>query len=140
MIVWGGARSRPRAGIPFSDGSAYEPAPGEWRLINLVPAAGRFLHSAVWTGSEMLVFGGRSDPSSLPFDDGFAYDPDALHDCADLTDLPPVSDDSGTADDVVTILFTAEGVNEQLVRIRYTDPACTEHPFLGPYIEMLLEE
>jgi hypothetical protein len=138
MIIWGGGRSRPVVGLPFSDGAAYEPAGNSWWSISLVPAPGRFSHSAVWTGSEMLVFGGRVDPSSLPADDGFAYDPEALHDCADLHDLPPVSDDSNLdrENELAEIAFR----DFQVVRIRYTDAACQTHPFLGPYIEMLLED
>jgi len=142
MIVWGGTQGRPAAREPFSDGLAYDPSTGSWSMLNLVPSPGRFSHSAVWTGSEMLVWGGRTSVSGPASADGFAYDPEALHGCADLVDLPPVSDDSNTdsANEVAEIVFTAEGANDQLVRIRYTDPACRSHSLLGPYIEMLLEE
>ena len=141
MLVWGGTISRPAVREPYSDGAAYEPG-SQWWLINLIPTAGRFSHSAVWTGEEMLIWGGRSDVSGSASADGFAYDPEALHDCADLQQLPPVSDDSGIdpTNEIADIVFTAEGSNEQFVRIHYNDQSCRAHPVLGPMIEMLLSD
>jgi len=141
MLVWGGTTRRPSVRAPYLDGAAYEPGV-QWWLINLIPSAGRFSHSAVWTGEEMLIWGGRTDVSGSASADGFAYDPEALHDCADLQQLPPVSDDSGIdpTNEIADIVFTAEGSNEQFVRIHYNDQSCRAHPVLGPMIEMLLSD
>ena len=51
-------------------------APG-WRPIAAAPLAGRHAHSAVWTGREMIVWGGATRAGNAPvyFDDGAAYDP-----------------------------------------------------------------
>jgi N-acetylneuraminic acid mutarotase len=63
MIIWGGARFQPRAGTQrFGDGAAYTPATDTWRRV---PSFGfRSAHTAVWTGSEMIVFGGET--SQIP--------------------------------------------------------------------------
>jgi N-acetylneuraminic acid mutarotase len=57
MIVWGGQN------MPFeffNDGGRYNPNTNSWTAINTagrVPSA-RYDHTAIWTGSEMIVFGG----------------------------------------------------------------------------------
>lgn len=59
-----------------SDGAAYVPATGNWRLLPPAPLAGRFAHIAAWTGHEMLVWGGVSTPDGrIARPDGAAYDP-----------------------------------------------------------------
>lgn len=47
-------------------------APG-WRALPPAPIKGRIWHSAVWTGDELIVWGGRSPDEA--FNDGAAYDP-----------------------------------------------------------------
>lgn len=55
----------------WSDWSACM-APKDWNDIALAPIAGRQYHTAIWTGSEMIVWGGQS--SSLSYaSDGAAY-------------------------------------------------------------------
>jgi N-acetylneuraminic acid mutarotase len=66
MIVWGGTRyasGNPCTGNGppvrcWADGAAYDPATGGWRSIPAAPVSGRSHHTAVWTGSRMIVFGG----------------------------------------------------------------------------------
>lgn len=82
-ITWGGlgpsstgASDGARPLLPvLYDGAAYDPATDEWRLIALAPLgfAGRAGHVAVWSGSEVLVWGGRGSDGGLA--DGAAYDP-----------------------------------------------------------------
>src|SRR5229473_1603414 len=65
MIVWGG---QDIAGITiFNTGGRYDPAGDIWSSTTLtgVPAA-RFYHTAIWTGTEMMIFGGKGGP--FPFD------------------------------------------------------------------------
>ncbi len=76
MIVWGGY---------FLDGSdhylnsggRYNPNTNSWTRTNTVNAPdGRTTHSAVWTGNEMIIWGGRADPySGYYFNTGGRYDP-----------------------------------------------------------------
>ena len=57
MIVWGGEFGPP--GMSLDTGARYEPSADNWRPTNTanVPLA-RHYHSAVWTGAEMIVWGG----------------------------------------------------------------------------------
>ena len=60
MIVFGGAESELTGqGQLFNDGAMYDASNDSWTPLPTQGApAARFGHGAVWTGSEMLVFGG----------------------------------------------------------------------------------
>ena len=64
MIVWGGRRARPDR--LFFSGGRYNPGTNSWTATSLsnVPAA-RIGHTAVWTGSEMIVWGGSNSGGLL---------------------------------------------------------------------------
>ena len=54
MIVWG------YSAFLQIDGASYDPQSDSWQPISLAGGpVNRDLHSAVWTGSEMIVWGGR---------------------------------------------------------------------------------
>jgi hypothetical protein len=75
MVIWGGF-SRPFAGPDtwFDDGSSYAPATNTWSPISRLGAATpRQNHTAVWTGRQMVVWGGDGPDGLLG--DGAAYDP-----------------------------------------------------------------
>ncbi len=75
MLVWGG--SAEVANRNFTDGAVYTPASGSWTPMAAPPAslAGRDSFAAVWTGEQMLVWGGRSGACAPCFQsDGAAYD------------------------------------------------------------------
>jgi hypothetical protein len=80
MLVWGGTASRDAPGhsvfdgVLPRDGAGYDPAADRWRRIPAAPIGGRNRPIAVWTGEEMVVFGGQigADQTVL---DGAAYDP-----------------------------------------------------------------
>jgi N-acetylneuraminic acid mutarotase len=61
MIVWGGAYfdHTKFTFIPFNTGGRYNPDADNWTATNLtnVPDA-RYTHTAVWTGNQMIVWGG----------------------------------------------------------------------------------
>ena len=66
MIVWGGANFDFR-GLPVAlgDGGKYNPSTDSWTATGSTNApASRQWHTAVWTGSEMIVWGGRGDASN----------------------------------------------------------------------------
>jgi N-acetylneuraminic acid mutarotase len=73
MIVWGGVRGT-GTGFPSADGAAYDPTTDTWAPL---PTAGapsaRFFHTALWTGSAMVVWGGYDSASALGT--GGVYDP-----------------------------------------------------------------
>ena len=72
MVVWGGTDD--------STGGRYNPTADNWTATSTTNAPdGRELHSAVWTGSEMIVWGGAYyDPNLqilVPLDSGGRYSP-----------------------------------------------------------------
>ena len=73
MIIFGGNDG---TFMPFKDGAAYDPAADSWRSLAAFPTAlaGRERHAAVWTGSEMIIWGGLDDTGAGMFD-GAVYNP-----------------------------------------------------------------
>jgi hypothetical protein len=76
MIVWGGRGAFPNPQTYFDTGGRYDPASDTWTPMAVAGApAGRTLHSAVWTGSEMVVWGGSNNSGFTLLNDGGRYDP-----------------------------------------------------------------
>jgi N-acetylneuraminic acid mutarotase len=75
MIVWGGTEFG--TGVHFNTGGRYNPATDSWQAIGVAGAPGaRMSHRAVWTGSEMIVWGGWVYGSpSVYLDTGGRYNP-----------------------------------------------------------------
>jgi N-acetylneuraminic acid mutarotase len=72
MIVWGGARLDGTP--PFNTGGRYNPGTNSWTATSITHApSGRNRHTAAWTGTEMIVWGGSS--TSGLTDTGGRYDP-----------------------------------------------------------------
>ncbi|HKQ98726.1 MAG TPA: kelch repeat-containing protein [Candidatus Polarisedimenticolia bacterium] len=73
MIIWGGVTS---AGTSLNTGGLYNPATNTWTGTTSTSGAptARYGHIAVWTGTHMLVWGGRNATGTL-FGDGAVYDP-----------------------------------------------------------------
>ena len=60
VIIWGGAAG-PNHLIDADTGGRFDPVANTWRPTSTIEApSARDLHTAVWTGSEMIVFGGES--------------------------------------------------------------------------------
>ena len=58
----------------FADGAAYEPAAERWTHMRGSPLRARSGHAALWTGKEMIVWGGFHLHEGA-LSDGAAYDP-----------------------------------------------------------------
>ena len=73
MVVWGGISP---AGAVLNTGGLYNPAANTWTPTSTGPnvPSGRIGHTAVWTGTEMIVWGGGA-AFSQPVNTGAAYDP-----------------------------------------------------------------
>ena len=75
MIVWGGFAFVGPGFIYFDTGGRYNPNTNSWTATSTTNAPdGRTGHTAVWTGSEMIVWGGHGDFDywdiiSIPVDD-----------------------------------------------------------------------
>ncbi|HEV2759371.1 MAG TPA: hypothetical protein VGV86_07370 [Acidimicrobiales bacterium] len=75
LLVWGG--SSEVGGRNLTDGAVFTPATNSWTPMAAAPASlsGRDSFAAVWTGRQMLVWGGRSGACTPCFQsDGAAYD------------------------------------------------------------------
>jgi N-acetylneuraminic acid mutarotase len=71
MIIWGGSTTGLLNG-EVNSGARYNPTTNTWTPLPTVNApAARILHSAVWTGSELIIWGG--DSSSAKFNSGARY-------------------------------------------------------------------
>jgi N-acetylneuraminic acid mutarotase len=73
MIVWGGTNPAfPEDGT--STGGRYDPATDSWKPTSMTRVAGpRLDHTAVWTGTQMIVWGGMEYLTYL--NTGGRYDP-----------------------------------------------------------------
>ena len=72
MIVWGGGSNL----VEVNTGGRYNPSTNTWTATSTTNApTGRQVHTAVWTGSEMIVWGGYADASPFGFNTGGRYNP-----------------------------------------------------------------
>jgi len=79
MIVWGGILSQcSDIGCLYATntGGRYNPATDTWQPMSTdgAPSPRRF-HTAIWTGSELIVWGGVGYDYRTPLGDGARYDP-----------------------------------------------------------------
>ena len=75
MMIWGGSAYDPATFTHtyLDTGAAYDPGTDTWSPMTITGApVGRQQHSAVWTGSSMLVWGGST---TISLGAGGAYDP-----------------------------------------------------------------
>jgi len=83
LVVWGGNTGTTGNSVVHSDGLAYNPSRNAWRPIPSAPVPARQGATAVWTGKEVVVWGGddgTAGPSTnyLPnnyYGQGAAYNP-----------------------------------------------------------------
>jgi len=69
MIVWGGQY---RYGIyyskniPFNTGGRYNPATDSWTPTSVVNVPqSRYANTAIWTGTQMIIWGGYDDSAGF---------------------------------------------------------------------------
>ena len=74
MIAWGGIVFNGRGDGYSDEGGLYDPVADHWRQTSseLAPP-GRWVHAAIWTGTEMIVWGGLDDDGVR--DDGRRFVP-----------------------------------------------------------------
>jgi N-acetylneuraminic acid mutarotase len=80
IMFWGGGTSDTPGDVPpatvTAAGGAYDVAADRWDTIPAAPLAPRARAAAVWTGRELIVWGGEADYSHrAQFADGAAYTP-----------------------------------------------------------------
>lgn len=81
LLVTGGVTMRGNERTAPPRGQAYDPTTDRWSALPISPLRARYSQVAVWTGSQLLVWGGypaRDSDYRLPaFADGAAYTPPA---------------------------------------------------------------
>lgn len=77
LLVWGGlATGRDDNPVVPPHGYAYDPSTDRWSGLPGAPLRGRVEHTAVWTGHQMLIWGGRLPAGTeARLYDGAAYRP-----------------------------------------------------------------
>jgi len=74
MIIWGGLISNPGTTMPFNTGGKYFPNTNTWVTISTTNAPeARSSQSTIWTGTDMIVWGGFSKSANL--NSGGIYNP-----------------------------------------------------------------
>ena len=74
MIVWGGRDFG--GGFVLGDGARYDPAADAWRPMTMAGAPRpRTFQATVWTGAELIVYGGAPVKIWMPLDDGARFRP-----------------------------------------------------------------
>jgi hypothetical protein len=69
----------------FADGAAYDPAADTWRPLAPSTLQARRGNVVVWSGRELLIWGGGGGTGAFLFGTGAGYDPEADA----WRDLPP---------------------------------------------------
>jgi N-acetylneuraminic acid mutarotase len=129
MIVWGGHGDFDLLGYYFNTGGRYDPRTGSWTPTSTVEAPdGRYRHTAVWTGNEMIVWGGILYSNSST-NTGGRY-------CApfDGSQLGNISTRAfvQTGDNVVIGGFIVQGAQTKRVIIRAIGPELGAPPYNIP--------
>jgi N-acetylneuraminic acid mutarotase len=78
LLVWGGTQGTLDDEIYLASGGLYDPATGVWTPTTLANApSARIWHAGVWTGREMIIWGGCNGPSPCARGQftGARYDP-----------------------------------------------------------------
>jgi hypothetical protein len=122
MIIWGGDTCDVSSCQYFNTGGRYNPSTDSWAATDTANApTGRWGHTAIWTGSEMIVWGG--------IDGGYAITGGRY--CAPLlpAQLGNISTRAfaQTGDDVVIGGFIIRGTESKRVIIRAIGPELTQH-------------
>jgi N-acetylneuraminic acid mutarotase len=75
MIIWGGYNTSGGQVNTLNTGGKYNPSTDTWTSTSTTNAPiGREFHAAVWTGSEMIVWGGYNYPAG-DLNTGGRYNP-----------------------------------------------------------------
>ncbi len=77
MVIWGGLGSIASPPVTLDSGSRYDPVADSWAPTSVAGASSpRQFHTAVWSGSRMIVWGGSdNDPNPTFYNTGGQYDP-----------------------------------------------------------------
>jgi N-acetylneuraminic acid mutarotase len=75
VLVWGGQMGPWQHPVAPPHGEAYDPTTDRWTAMTRSPLRARVGAVAVWTGAQMIVWGGSSLDEGQPFLNGAAFTP-----------------------------------------------------------------
>lgn len=134
LLVWGGADYEKGGARALGDGAAYDPVTRTWRTLPPAPMHASAGAASVWTGSQMLVWGGSKHPgggSDSEVGDGAAYNP-ATNTWARITPspLPATTDPAAVWTGHEMLVFTS--TYQQTNDVAAYDPASDRWRSLPP--------
>jgi hypothetical protein len=143
MIVWGGEDycDYDFGCFPTDTGGVYSPDSDSWTLTSMQNApSARTNHTAVWTGSQMIVWGGGNTDAPTTVKTGGSYDPIADAWTATDTSTAPSAREDPTAVWTGSLMIVWGGVLETPLNTggRYDPtsdswtPTCCVLPIFGP--------
>ena len=74
LVIWGGINSDSDFTAAYADGARLDPSTNVWRRLPPAPVPARAMATAVWSGHEVLLWGGDTAAGS-EVGKGAAYDP-----------------------------------------------------------------
>ena len=78
LLVWGGRTLRAGSWTTPAHGVAYDPSSNRWSALPKSVLRGRTGHVAVWTGTQLLIWGGNAVTPDGAASDGAGYTPNRL--------------------------------------------------------------
>jgi hypothetical protein len=78
LLVWGGQTLRADSWTTPGHGVVFDPSSNRWSALPKSVLRGRSGHVAVWTGTQMLIWGGNVVAPGGTVNDGAAYQPNPL--------------------------------------------------------------
>lgn len=76
MHLWGGSVPGTNYTSPVNTGGSYDPVANSWRTYTTTGGlSARSSHNTVWTGRELLIYGGVNDNTTAVFSDGKLFKP-----------------------------------------------------------------
>jgi hypothetical protein len=128
MIVWGGQAGLD-LGYYFNAGARYDPDTDSWTATSTVNAPdGRYRHTAVWTGNEMIVWGGILYSNTSTNTGGRYCVPGPPTQLGNISTRAFVQ----TGDDVMIGGFIVQGTGPKRVIIRAIGPELGAPPYNIP--------
>jgi N-acetylneuraminic acid mutarotase len=128
MIVWGGQASFD-LGYYFNTGGRYDPGTDRWTATSTVKAPdGRYRHTAVWTGNEMIIWGGTLYSNTRTSTGGRYCAPPLVSQLGNISTRASVQ----TGDNVVIGGFIVQGAQTKRVIIRAIGPELGAPPYNIP--------
>jgi len=137
MIVWGGHGDFDSLAYYFNSGGRYNPGTDNWTATSTVNAPdGRYRHTAVWTGNEMIVWGGLLYVSTSTSTGGRYCSPGPPAQLGNISTRAFVQ----TGDNVMIGGFIVQGTGPKRVIIRAIGPELSQYgvpdPLANPRLEL----